>query len=117
MGSSAVFAGSETPKTNFGADVGSELCVGLGAFGFGVSQAKHLAAEASFDTIQMSQDHFDAEAAFCFAIKSPNPLVVGAVVTGAVLATGSTLVGSIGVGFGGAEPNPINDVAGVAAGF
>ena len=69
------------PNVNFGAEFDSvldSLDDTFGAFGFGASQARHFNAEISLETIQISQVHFEAEAAFCFANKSPKPPLDGA---------------------------------------
>lgn len=55
----------------------------FGAFGFGASHATHFRAEISLDTMHISQTHFVAADAFCFASKSPKPLVVATAGLGA----------------------------------
>lgn len=66
-----------TPNLKEGAvEDGAGAAFDFGAFGFGASHATHFRAEISLETMQISQVHFVAAAAFCFASKSPKPLVV-----------------------------------------
>ena len=67
------------PKENFGASFGSSGFTSFGGLGFGDSHAEHLKGYfvISLTTQQISQVQVPAEAFFCFAMKSPKPLVTG----------------------------------------
>ena len=92
------------PKVNFGAEFDSVLDSSddpFGALGFGDSQARHFKADVSLETIQISQVHFEAAAAFCLANRSPKPPLDGAL-------EGALDVG-LGVSFAGSETPKTND--------
>ena len=72
-GASELFS---TPNLKDGVVEDGSGTAAFGAFGFGASHATHFRAEISLDTMQISQTHFVAADAFCFASKSPKPLVV-----------------------------------------
>ena len=72
-GASELFS---TPNLKDGAVEDGAGAAAFGAFGFGASHATHFRAEISFDTMQISQTHLVAADAFCFASRSPKPLVV-----------------------------------------
>ena len=93
------------PKVNFGAEFDSALGSSddpFGALGFGDSQARHFKADMGLETIQISQVHFEAAAAFCLANRSPNPPLNGALV-------GALEVAGLGVSFVGSETPKPND--------
>ena len=61
------------------------------------------------DTIQISHVHFEADAAFCFAKRSPKPPLAGA--TGAVATGAATTGGAVSFFSAGLAPNPVKDGA------